>query len=408
MKKLFFVPHLFAACCLLLTSCAFSTTQKRNAIVIGTTLSITGKTAKEGESALLGYQLYLEELEKRGGMRVGDQRLPVKFIHYDDESRPERAVELFEKLIVEDKVDILFGPYGSTPTAAVAEVAEKHRVPMLVAHGSASAVYRDGNRYTFGIQTPARNYLFGIIDLVTHLDPSIKTIAILTEDDVFARDVTNGATAYAQEKGLTIVYSQIYPAHAQDVSVLLSEVRKHSPDLLLGAGHLQDSILVTRQVHDVGLTPKAMGFSVGPSYPEFRANLKRRANYIFGATQWTDALQYHGDDYWKTPKAYAAAFRARFPNYSHVPYQAAESSAELFVLEQALEKAGSLDRERVRDALASIDVKTFFGRIKFDARGTNSQKPMAVEQLQTDGNKYTVYPFEVSERKAEYPMQPQP
>src|SRR4029078_12257394 len=110
---------------------------------------------------------------------------------------------------------------------------------------------------------------------------------------------------------------------------------------------------------------------VGPSSPEFRDNLKGNADYIFGATQWTDALKYNGDDPWKTPKAFAGAFTAKYPNYKSIPYQVAESTAALVAYQHAIEKAGSLDPQAVRDAIAGLDIMTFYGPIKFEEhRGT--------------------------------------
>jgi branched-chain amino acid transport system substrate-binding protein len=147
-----------------------------------------------------------------------------------------------------------------------------------------------------------------------------------------------------------------------------------------------------------------MGFSVGPSLPAFRANLQVEANDIFGATQWTSDLRYRGDDQWGTPKAYAAAFRKAFPSYGEVPYQAAESTAALVAYQHALQAAGSLDQQAVRDALAKLDIMTFYGRIKFDSMGENIYKPMAVVQLQPDGRTYTVFPFDVATHRALYPM----
>jgi len=145
---------------------------------------------------------------------------------------------------------------------------------------------------------------------------------------------------------------------------------------------------------------------VGPSSPEFRANLKQDADYLFGATQWTSALRYVGEDAWKTPQAYAQAFKAKYPHYSVIPYQVAESSAAVIVYQKAIEKAGTLDPKKVRDAIAALDVMTFYGKVKFDSRGVNIYKPMAAEQLQPDGNKYTVYPSDVAEKQAIYPMPP--
>jgi branched-chain amino acid transport system substrate-binding protein len=185
---------------------------------------------------------------------------------------------------------------------------------------------------------------------------------------------------------------------------LLTNIKGKNPDIVLGAGHLQDSLLIVKQAKDLGVSPKAMGFSVGPSSPEFRANLKSNADYIFGSTQWTEALKYDGSDPWKTPKGYAVAFRAKNPKYGDIPYQVAESSAAVIAFCRAIENAGTLDPAKVRDAIAALDIMTFYGQIKFDSRGINTFKPMAIEQLQPDGHKYTVFPSSVAEKDALYPM----
>ncbi|HEU5099629.1 MAG TPA: amino acid ABC transporter substrate-binding protein [Roseiflexaceae bacterium] len=375
-------------------------------IVFGATLSITGKTAKEGEYARDGYVFFIDSINERGGIRVGGKTYKLKLKYYNDDSRPERAAELFEKLINEDDVNFLLGPYGSAPTAAIAPIAEKYKLPLVTGHGSAGSIYSTRNAYTFNIQTPAKNYLHGIIDLVLEKDPEITNAAVLSEDDPFSKEVAEGAVAYAQMKGLDVVYKQIYPSNTQNVSALLAEVKRRNVDLLLGAGHLQDALLIVKQAKDLGVSPKAVGLSVGPSSPEFRATLGKDADYIFGATQWTSALEYTGSDIWSTPAAFADAFRARYPNYTSVPYQTAESTAALLVFQQALEQAGTLDPQKVRDALAKLETTTFFGRIAFDERGVNSGKPMVVVQLQPDGNMYTVFPSNVAEQAPLYPMPP--
>jgi branched-chain amino acid transport system substrate-binding protein len=216
--------------------------------------------------------------------------------------------------------------------------------------------------------------------------------------------VAGGAAEYAKEKGLSVVYDELYPTNAQDVSSLLTAIKGKNVDIILGSGHLQDSLLIVKQSKDLGVSPKAMGFSVGPSSPEFRANLGKSADYIFGATQWTEALKYNGDDPWKTPKAFGDAFRAKHPKYKSIPYQVAESAVAVIAYQKAIEKAASLDPTKVRDALAAIDVMTYYGKVKFDSRGVNIYKPMAAEQYQPDGNKYTVWPADVAEKPPLYPM----
>jgi branched-chain amino acid transport system substrate-binding protein len=390
---------------LLLAACGSAGgTASSDTIVFGAAISITGKTAKEGEYTRDGYQMFIDTIKEQGGIKIGGKTYQVKLVFYDDESKSERTAQLYEKLINEDKVNFLLGPYGSAPTGTAAPIAEKYKIPMIEANGAAESIFSKGYKYTFAVLSPGKNYLRGIVDAVLAKDPSIKTVAILGENEPFSKEVAGGAAEYAKEKGLEVVYQELYPTGTQDVSALLTNIKGKTPDLLLGAGHLQDSLLIVKQAKDLGVSPKAMGFSVGPSSPEFRDNLKGNADYIFGATQWTDALKYNGDDPWKTPKAFASAFTAKYPNYKSIPYQVAESTAALVAYQHAIEKAGSLDPQAVRDAIAGLDIMTFYGQIKFDERGVNMYKPMAVEQLQPDGKKYTVFPVDVAEKEALYPM----
>jgi branched-chain amino acid transport system substrate-binding protein len=373
-------------------------------IVFGAAISITGKTAKEGEYTRDGYQFAIDRINELGGIRSGGKTYRVALRYYDDETKPERTAQLFERLINEDKVNLLLGPYGSSPTGTAAPIAERYKIPMVEANGAAESTFSKGYKYSFMILSPAKLYLRGIIDAIRATDPAAKTVAILGENESFSKEVAGGAAEYAREKGMSIVYDERYPTNAQDVSALLTAIKGKNPDLVLGSGHLQDSLLIVKQSKDLGVSPKAMGFSVGPSTPEFRANLGKSAEYIFGATQWTESLKYEGDDLWKTPKAFDEAFRAKYPNYKTTPYQVAESAAAVVAYQRAVEKAGTLEPTKVRDALASIDMMTYFGRIKFDARGVNVYKPMAVEQYQPDGKKYTVWPQEVAEKPPIYPM----
>src|SRR5215470_11223905 len=373
-------------------------------IVFGAAISITGKTAKEGEYTRDGYQFAIDKINELGGIKVGGKAYTVALKYYDDETKPERSAQLFEKLINEDKVNFLLGPYGSSPTGTAAPIAERYKIPMVEANGAAEAVFSKGYKYSFMILSPAKLYLRGIIDVVRSRDPSVKTVAILGENEAFSKEVAGGTADYAKEKGMDVVYDELYPTNAQDVSALLTAIKGKNPHIILGSGHLQDSLLIVKQSKDLGVSPRAIGFSVGPSSPEFRANLGKAADYVFGATQWTEALLYNGEDPWKTPKAFGSAFRAKHADYPTVPYQVAESAVAVIAYQKAIEKAGTIDPTKVRDALAALDMMTFYGKIKFDPRGVNIYKAMAAEQYHPDGNKYTVWPFDVAEKGALYPM----
>jgi branched-chain amino acid transport system substrate-binding protein len=375
-------------------------------IVFGAAVSLTGKTAKEGEYTRDGYNFFVDKINEMGGITVGGKKYKVSVKYYDDESKSERTAQLIEKLINEDKVTFILGPYGSAPSGTAAPICEKYKIPMIEANGSAESIFNKGYKYTFAVLSPAKLYLKGLVDLVIARDKTAKTVAVLGENEPFSKEVASGGADYAREKGLQVVYQELYPTGTQDVSALLTNIKAKNVDIVLGAGHLQDALLIVKQAKDLGVSPKAMGFSVGPSSPEFRENLKGNADYIYGATQWTEALKYNGDDPWKTPKAYGDAFRAKNPKYTVIPYQVAESSAAALAFWRAIEKANSLDPTKVRDAIAALDIMTFYGQIKFDSRGINIYKPMAIEQLQPDGKKYTVFPANVAEKEALYPMVP--
>jgi len=383
---------------------AATTSLAADTIVFGAAISITGKTAKEGEYTRDGYQFAIDKINEMGGIKVGGKTYKVELKYYDDETKPERTAQLIEKLINEDKVNLILGPYGSSPTGTAAPICERYKIPMVEANGAAEAIFSKGYKYSFMILSPAKNYLRGVLDTILKKDPSAKTMAILGENEAFSKDVAAGAVVYAREKGIEVIYDELYPTNAQDVSALLTAIKARTPDIMLGSGHLQDSLLIVKQAKDLGVSPKAMGFSVGPSSPEFKANLGKAADYIFGATQWTEALKYDGEDPWKTPKAFGDAFRAKMPAYKVIPYQIAESAVAVIAYQKAIEKAGTIDPTKVRDALATLDMMTFYGKIKFDSRGVNIYKAMAAEQYHPDGNKYTVWPFDVAEKGALYPM----
>jgi branched-chain amino acid transport system substrate-binding protein len=382
------------------------TDNTEGAITFGATISITGVLAQEGQYTRDGYLMAINTINQEGGLKIGNKTYRLALRYYDDESQPSLAVHLYEQLINQDQVNFLLGPYSSDLTEAVAPLAERHRLPLVSSNGSADSIFAHGYRYVFGVQSPATNYLRGIIAVVLAKDPNAKTVALLGAEDSFSREVVAGAVQYAQDRGMKVVYQGFYPADTQDLSPQLLAIKALHPDLLLGAGHVQDTLLLAKQAKELCVSPKAMGFSVGPSSTIFRAYLQSEADDIFGATQWTSALKYEGSDPWGTPKAYAAAFSAQYPLYQEIPYEVADASAAVIAFEQALEHAGSLDPLAVRAALAQLDVMTFYGRIKFDQQGANIYKPMAVEQLQPDGKQYTVFPFDVAERSAIYPMPP--
>ena len=369
-------------------------------VIIGIPLGLTGNLSNESAMAKQGYDLWLDWVNERG-LTVQGVRHRVRIQYADDTSKPDVTAQLAEQMITQNGASFLLGPYSAANTAAAAAVAERHHVPLISANGSARSIFAKGYRYVFGVQTPADRNLQVLFDLVATANPKPTTVAVLAADDSFSQEVAKGAIDYAQAKGLQIVYSQKYPNGSTNLYNLVNEVKTKNPDIVINSGHLLEAIAMNKAAMDLRLNAKMFAYSVGPTMPDFVKALGPQADYIVTGSQWTAQAQYKSD-YYLTGPQYVAAYRKKFQTTEEPNYQVADATAAGITLEKAIEKAGSLDPEKVRDAIASLDLACFFGRIKFDSNGQNSSKPMLVEQIQS-GHRQTVWPPELANTTVVYP-----
>ncbi len=378
-----------------LISFAFS----QDVLRLGAAVSFSGKYAKEGELLKKGYELWKDTVNSRGGIKVGNRRYKVEIVYYDDQSDPKTTAKLVEKLITQDRIRFILGPYGSSQVFAAAGVVEKHRALMVQGGGASSKIYKQGYRHVFGVFNIAPDYGKNLVELAVSLKPRPRTVAIIYEKDIFSEDAARGALQTARKKGLKVVLFESYPKGTQDLSSLMLKIRLKRPDVVIGAGHFKDSVLVVKQLKQFRINPKFLGLTVGPPVPAFVKSLGKDAEYIFGPVQWTKSLSYK-DPLFGNTKGYVKAFRKR---YGEEPeYHSAGGTAAALALQLAIEKAGSLEVDKVRRALLSLKAETFYGVIGFDETGKIVTKPMAVIQIQ-GGKPVTVYPF----REAE-PVYPKP
>ena len=370
-------------------------------ITFGAAVSLTGSLAKEGHLTQEGYDFWKDWVNAHGGLRVGPKTYKVDVKYYDDESSPQTAARLVEKLVDQDKVSFILGPYGSGSTFSTAAVAERKKVPMVEGNGAAERIFNQGYRYTFGVLSPARRYLEGIIAMSATLRPKPRTMAISASNDLFSVEVQQGVVDYAKAHGIDVVYVAKYPENSTDVSAVISAIKAAHPDIILNAGHTNDALLVHKGLKEQNVQAMIYGYSVGPDTPDFRQALGHDANYVFGGAQWSDAVKYKGDPgFIQSAPQYAADFAKR---YGHKPdYHNAESTAACLAFQYAIGRAGSLDIERVREALVKLDVTTFFGILKFDPRGLNVFKPMVVNQIQ-NGDLVTVWPAGLAQARVAWP-----
>ncbi|MHB8509808.1 MAG: amino acid ABC transporter substrate-binding protein [Candidatus Dormibacteria bacterium] len=376
-------------------------TKTGDPIIFGAAVSLTGALSKEGSLTKQGYDLWLDWINQRGGIAVNNVKHPVQILYEDDQSKADQSAILVQKLITQEKAQYILGPYGSAASATDAVIAEKNGIPMVEANGAAQSIFSKGYKYTFAVLSPANKYLAGVIDMAATLSPKPTTLAMVSADDNFSLEVAKAVVDYAPTKGINIVFNQKYPSGTTDLSGLLSQAKAQHPDILMNSGHLAEAIAINKSAKDLKLDAKISAYSVGPSTPDFISALGKDANYVYDGSQWTPQVKYT-PSFYLSVSDYVAAYKKKFNSSDDPDYHVAESTAACLAFQKALENAGSLDPAKVRDALASLDVMTFFGELKFDSRGVNTFKPMVVEQIQ-DGKHYTVYPADVANGKPSYP-----
>jgi branched-chain amino acid transport system substrate-binding protein len=362
-------------------------------IKIGASLSLTGTYAKLGKNQHEGYQLCQKDLNAKGGLLGRKVELAV----YDDQSMPATAVRLYEKLITEDKVDGVMGPYSSPVTEAVANVSEKYKKVMVSPLAATTSIFKKTPRrqYIFMVISPAEVYLEGLLDMAAKR--GLKTVAVVNEDTLFSKAAASGATELAKKKGMQIVYQEAYPKGNTDFSALLTKVKAQNPDVIAAATYFDDAVALTRQMRELGVNPKMYGVTVGGDLPEFYDTLKQNAEYIYGATQWEPTLPYPGNqEFFDTYKK----------DFGHEPsYHSAAGYAGCMIYAEAVKRAGSLDADKVREQLLKLETKTLFGDYKVDADGFQVAHKMVTFQWQGE-KKVTVWPDELAKGKPKFPTPP--
>jgi branched-chain amino acid transport system substrate-binding protein len=303
-------------------------------------------------------------------------------------------VQTAERLIAEDKVDFLFAPVGSGAAKAVSSVAEKYEVPMIAASASSEQVYDQGYKYLFGVLTPNQTLTEPMADTVKAQLPAAKTVAILARNDLFPLAIAQELEKSATQRGLAVALFEKYAIGTLDHASALTQMRGLRPDWIFVTGYINDLVLVRKQMADLKLGAPVVTMLAGPAYQEFIDATGPGAENVTSGAWWHPAVRYQGADLFGSTEAYLAAFQAK---HGTVPdYAQASASAAGAILQLAIEKAGSTDRKAVRDALASLDVTTFYGPVRFGPNGQiNSLKP-PLFQIQ-GGKTVVIYPSEIAQ-----------
>jgi branched-chain amino acid transport system substrate-binding protein len=278
---------------------------------IGVAISQSGTFVREGQFLLEGYELWAEKANAAGGLKVGDKTYKVQLVSYDDESQAQTSAKLTERLISNDKVRFLFGPYSSGIANATAAISERYKMLTLDPMATANNLFTRGYKYFFCPAALGNTGLWPILELAQQVTPKPQTVAIVGPDDLFPNNNAAGAKEKAEQLGMKVVYTAKYPKGAPDLSAVATGIKSANPDLVLGSGYSQDSILLIKSLRELQVTPKAIGLATAVAVPDFRSALGPSAEGILGVDYWSPTLTY-GDRYFKNSQQFADEFQKRF------------------------------------------------------------------------------------------------
>ena len=377
-----------------------------NTITIGFSQSQTGPLNVDSQGQTRGYDFWRDEVNAKGGIKVGGKKYKVKFVSYDDQSVGGRVQQLYTRLINHDKAQFLFSPYSSGMTAPATVVSEEYSKIMLDSGGAEEKPFETGNKYLFMVITSAGHYLSGAIEALKQQEPHAK-VAIVYSDDPFSKAVTTAAIKQAKAAGLDVVMEASYAPSTTDFGPIVTKMISAHADAFLGGGHYADGATLARQMHEQKANMKFMSILVAPSDNKF-ATLGAAAVGVTFPSQWEPQVKYK-PQFGPTGAEFAKAFEAKF---HQVPdYHAASGYAVGLVLQHAIEQANSLDTKKVAAALNAMDVTNFFGKTKFATdsahHGLQIGHTMVLGQWQKQNGKLikqVVWPAEAASAKLLYPI----
>src|SRR6516162_1569865 len=352
----------------------------QDVVKIGAPLPLTGPLAPEGLKQKRGYDLWAETATAKGGIKADGKTYKVEIIYTDYASNTPRAVQATERLITEDKVNFLFAPFGSGATKAASAISEKYQIPMLAASASSAEIFDQGFKYIFSTLTGNETVSVPIAKLVASKNKDIKRVAVLARNDLFPLAVAQEFEKAVKAEGMEVVASERYAIGTMDHSAAITQMRAAHPDWFYASGYINDLILIRKQMADLGLRAPVITLIAGPAYAEFAKTVGPLADNITSMSWWHPAVRYNGKDVFGSTEAFNAAWEKKYGG--EADYIDASAAADGAVIQLGIEAADSIDPAKVRDAIAALDVETFYGKIKFAASGQINSLQPPVFQLQ--------------------------
>ncbi|WP_203840503.1 amino acid ABC transporter substrate-binding protein [Winogradskya humida] len=369
-------------------------------IVIGSTLPLTGSESKTGGRFKQGYDLAIEQENADGGVDLGGKKVPVELNLLDDTTDQAKAVNLAQRLITQDKVNFFLGTYSTALVEAQSTVAEQNKIPYVNGGGAATSIYAKGFQWVFGTLAPVENLANTEMEWIDQQQaagklPKPARVALIWENTSHGKDFRKGIQDFTRAHGTNyqVVTDESFALDGKDFSAILSKVRAAKPDLFMVDAHLPDFITMQRQYLSSNMCTKVLTYGARGSEADARTALGQDGvSYVLSAVWWNKQLGNTGLN-----KAFVDSFKAKYGTdpewYQAQGYEAARA------LLTSIAKAGSVDKSKVRDQLAGLDIESILpgGRLSFPAaNGGQADYPFVVQQNLPDGTSPIVYPADVA------------
>jgi branched-chain amino acid transport system substrate-binding protein len=389
---------------LLALAIAFSGTlapaaEDKKEIVIGMTLCLTGRYAVDVgtfDKMVKAWENYVNT--KQGGLYVksSNKKLPVRTIVYDDKSDQATAVKFYERLVTEDKCDILIGPKSSPITFPVTAVSEKYQIPMVLATANTPQIFNRGFKWFVGVNNLSTAWSDDYFDLLS-AEKKVKTFGFVAEDTPHTREVYEGAVPGAEKRGFKTVFKEIAPAGTTDFTSIMLKLKSADPDVIYVSAFTPFAVAFRKQTKEFSLKPKEWHFTHFDK--SFSGALGNDANYITGTHHWLPGMPYGN-----LKKFHAVLNEAKIDPEQYLDVSLHYGALE--VAEVAIEKAASLKSDDLMKSLKAVKFESVMGPMYFNQeKGHSSYELLAAQYI--DGKYYIIAPEKFATHKHIYPN-PQP
>jgi branched-chain amino acid transport system substrate-binding protein len=374
----FFVPRVFA----------------QDVLKLGIPLPLTGTNAKFGEIEKKSYEIAMEEINAKGGIK--GKKVVLEF--EDSQGKPEISRSIVERLIDVKKQPVIFGEYSSSSSKAVAAVAEERKVPYMVVTGATDDITQQNYKYVFRMNPTNAYYATGLLSFFKEVVKP-QSIAILYESSDFGTSGAEDMVKQAQKVGIKVLVKEQYEKGAVDFKPILSKVKAAKPDVIYMVSYVMDAALLMRQIKELRIDANLYaGGAAGFAIPEFIQNAKEASELAVTATLWSPQVAYPG------AKEYAEKYKKLYKDYPS--YHGAEAYAALYIIKDVLERAKAWKPDDIRAAFKTTNMITAFGPVKFDDKeGYTNQNFMDTLVMQVIKGKHeTIWPAKYASAKYVYPI----